>query len=335
MYGITSTVLHTDRIFALYNPLQNPSSLSQMAADLLEQQKADWPQLKEAYHALANVRTRELQCDGFSVRLQFNPQRVVSSGAKVDAQSIQARPCFLCLENLPARQKGITYRDEFLVLCNPAPIFSQHYTIAHLQHRPQALAEYLPAFLKLAKDFSPNFSVFYNGPKCGASAPDHLHFQACPAGAIPVETQIHEAARRLLVKNVQGILLHKIQRLGRKILLLTGFDEEAMTSALQRVLAAAQEVTRNADEPLMNVICSFRDDLYQVLIFPRRKHRPQIYFRTGEDRVLISPASVDMGGLIVTPLEKDFLHVDAQLVANIYREVSITPDTLRRIISLL
>jgi hypothetical protein len=259
----------------------------------------------------------------------------VSSGAKVDTLSIRERPCFLCLENLTPQQRVIIYRDEFLLLCNPAPIFPQHFTISHVLHRPQAFAEYLQIFLQLAKDFSPHFSVFYNGPKCGASAPDHQHFQACPAGAIPVETQVHEFARRLLVKNVLGISLHKIQNLGRKIILLTGLDEEAMALALTRVITAAQEAMSSADEPMLNMICSFRDDLYQVLIFPRRKHRPEVYFHTGEDRVFISPASVDMGGLIVTPMEKDFLRVDAQLVANIYREVSVTSETIRRIISLL
>jgi hypothetical protein len=269
------------------------------------------------------------------VRLQFNPQRVVSSGAKVDAQSIQARPCFLCLENLPEPQKGISYHEEFLVLCNPVPIFKQHYTVSHLHHRPQAIAEHLETFLKLAKDFSPHFSVFYNGPQCGASAPDHMHFQAYPFGAIPIEMQIHETARRILVKNVLGISVHKIQRMGRKILLLTGFDEEAMTLGVLRVFSAMKEARRSAEEPMMNALCFFRDDLYQILLFPRRQHRPEVYFRKGEQRILISPAAVDMGGLIITPIEKDFLQADAQLIASIYREVSITPETMRRIISLI
>ncbi|MGH7494664.1 MAG: DUF4922 domain-containing protein [bacterium] len=335
MFGESSIALPPGRIFAHYDSSQNSPSLSRLALDLLEQQKAVWPQLSAGYLALEYVRRRELHGEGFSVCLQFNPQRAVSSGAKVDTQSIKARPCFLCMENLPPLQRAITYRDEFLVLCNPAPIFAQHYTIAHLRHRPQALAENLRSFLELVKDFSPYFSIFYNGPKCGASAPDHHHFQAYPAGAIPVETQIHEAARRILVKNVLGVSLHKIQNLGRKIILLTGLDQEAMISALLRVIAATQQAMSSAGEPMMNVICSFHDGLYQVLIFPRRKHRPEVYFHTGADRVLISPASVDMGGLIVTPIEKDFLSVDAQLVASIYREVSVTPETIYRTISLL
>ncbi len=327
--------MQNGRIFARYDPSLHSPSLSQLALDLLEQQTRTWPQLGENYRARESARVRELQGDGFLVRLQYNPQRMISSGAKVDAQSIQARPCFLCLENLPELQQGISYRDDFLVLCNPAPIFAQHYTIAHAQHRPQALAEPIASLLQLAKDFSPHFTVFYNGPQCGASAPDHLHFQACPAGAIPAETQIHETTHRLLVKTVLGVAVHKIQKLGRKMLLLAGFEEDAMALALLRTFAAMKEAMGGTDEPMMNLICSFRDDLFQVLIFPRRKHRPDAYFREGEERVFISPASVDMGGLIITPIEKDCLQVDAPLVASIFREVSITSETLRRIFSLL
>ncbi len=325
--------MQSERLIAHYGPAQNPSTLSQLARDLLAQQKTAWPQLAAGYRTLETLQVRELQCEGFSVRLQFNPQRVVSTGANVEAQAIQARPCFLCQENLPEPQKGILYRDAFLLLCNPAPIFPQHYTISHLQHRPQALAEHFETLLQLAKDFSPHFSVFYNGPKCGASAPDHLHFQACPANAIPIASQIHEPGRRMLVKNVLGVAIHKTQKLGREILLLTGCDAEALVLAFLRAIAAMREVMLGPDEPMMNVICSCEEELYQALIFPRRRHRPAVYFREPGERILISPASVDMGGLIITPIEKDFLAVEAQVIENIYQEVSLTPEATRQIIA--
>ena len=146
---------------------------------------------------------------------------------------------------------------------------------------------------------------------------------------------MHEAARRILVKNVLGVSVHKIQKMGRRILLLTGFDEASMQRALQRVLAAMPEAMPSTGEPMMNVLASFQEGLYQVLVFPRRQHRPEAYFRPGEDRILISPASVDMGGLIITPMAKDFERVEAPLISGIYREVSITPETQRHIISLL
>ncbi|MCL4706466.1 DUF4922 domain-containing protein [bacterium] len=324
-----------NRIFAVYDPTQNPPTLAQLAVELLEQQKATWPQLAEGYRALDSVRVRELHAEGFVVRLQFNPQRAISSGARVDAQSIQARPCFLCEKNLPGQQKGVGYRDDYLVLCNPAPIFAQHYTIAHVQHRPQAIDGNIEILLKLAREFSPQFSVFYNGPRCGASAPDHLHFQACPSQIIPVETQILEPGRSTLAKKLPGVTLHTSEELGREILLLIGSDKSAMTTALARMIKAMKEAMADPGEPMMNIICTFREGYYRVIIFPRRKHRPEVYFREGEDRILVSPASVDMGGLIVTPIEKDFLRLDAEQVANIYREVSITPEITQQIIELL
>ncbi len=327
--------MQPSRIFAHYNPFQNPPSLSQLALDLLEQQKAAWPQLAEGYRALESVRVRELHAEGFVVRLQFNPLRAVSSGAKVDAQSIQARPCFLCEKNLPSQQKGVGYRDDYLVLCNPAPIFAQHFTIAHVQHRSQAIDGSITTLLKLARELSPQFSVFYNGPRCGASAPDHLHFQACPAQIIPVETQILEPGRSVLSKNLPGVTLHTSQELGREILLLSGGDENAMAAALARTTAAIKQAMADPGEPMMNIICSFRDKTLRAIIFPRRKHRPEVYFREGDDRILVSPASVDMGGLIITPIEKDFLRLDAAQIANIYREVSITPEITQQIIGSL
>lgn len=327
--------MQSSRIFAHYDPSQNPPSLSQLALDLLEQQKAAWPQLAEGYRALDSVRVRGLHAEGFVVRLQFNPQRAISSGAKVDAQSIQARPCFLCEKNLPSQQKGVGYRDDYLVLCNPAPIFAQHYTIAHVQHRPEAIDGSIEILLKLAREFSPQFSVFYNGPRCGASAPDHLHFQACPAQVIPVETQILEPERSVLAKNLPGVTLHTSQELGREILLLIGSDESAMMAALARTINAMKQVMGGNDEPMMNIIGTFRDSFYRAIIFPRRKHRPEVYFREGENRILVSPASVDMGGLIIMPIEKDFLRLEAEQIANIYREVSITPEITQQIIESL
>lgn len=327
--------MQRNRIFADYDPTQNPPTLPQLAVELLEQQKATWPQLAEGYRALKSVRVRELRAEGFAVRLQFNPQRAISSGAKVDARSIQARPCFLCEKNLPGPQKGVSYRDDFLVLCNPAPIFAQHYTVAHVHHRPQTIDGNIEILLKLAREFSPQFSVFYNGPRCGASAPDHLHFQACPSQVIPVETQIFEPGRSLLAKKLPGVVLHTSEELGREILLLTGSEENAVTAALARTIDAMKQVLGGDDEPMMNIIGTFRDSLYRTIIFPRRKHRPEVYFREGDDRILVSPASVDMGGLIITPIEMDFLRLDAEQVVNIYREVSITPEITRQIIELI
>ncbi|MDE3059059.1 MAG: DUF4922 domain-containing protein [Bacteroidota bacterium] len=310
-----------EKLFSTYDP-QDQISLSEPSIALLEEQKKSWRQLSDGYAALSFVRTRELPCNGFSVRLQFNPRRIVSSGAKVDAKSISERKCFLCVENLPPDQKGILYRNEFLVLCNPAPIFAQHYTISNIKHLPQAIEKFSATLFSLAKDFSPEFTVFYNGPKCGASAPDHMHFQASPSEIIPVERDAEDAARRAAIKTVKGVSVLRLKNYGREVVLLEGKDSESLNALLLEFITAMRRVSSSLEEPMLNILCSYRDGMWRVIIFPRRKHRPDVYFLEGERKILISPASVDMGGLLITPVEKDFLSVDAALIENIFKEVS-------------
>jgi hypothetical protein len=331
-------LLH-DKLFSIYNsqkskPLTDLSavSLADLSIALLEEQKKSWQQLRDGYTALDFVRTRELHCDGFSVRLQFNPRRIVSSGAKVDAKSISERKCFLCVENLPADQKGILYRDEFLVLCNPVPIFAQHYTISNVKHVPQAIENYSAALFPLAKDFNPKFTVFYNGPKCGASAPDHMHFQASPSGIIPVERDAEDAARRMLIKTVNDVAVLRLRNYGREVVMLEGKNSESVNALLLKFIDSMRRITSSPEEPMLNILCSYRSGMWRLIIFPRRKHRPDVYFLEGERKILISPASVDIGGLVITPLEKDFLSADAALIEKIFQEVSAEQDAVDTIL---
>ena len=306
-----------------------------MSIALLEEQKKTWPQLSQGYEGLNSVRVRDLGCHGFSVRLQYNAARIVSSGAKVDAQSIKERKCFLCVENLPSEQKGILYREKFLVLCNPAPIFTRHYTISSVTHIPQELGSSIGPFLILAKDLSPDFTVFYNGPKCGASAPDHLHFQASPAGTIPVEIDARASARRILLKKESSVSFWRMKNYGREVLLVESSDPRELESALMGILKKLGIVMAAFEEPMVNVLCSYKDDMWRVIIFPRRKHRPDVYFLEGEAKILVSPASVDIGGLVVTPVEKDFLRIDARMVEDIFQEVTIGHDVMEKVAGLL
>jgi ATP adenylyltransferase/5',5'''-P-1,P-4-tetraphosphate phosphorylase II len=171
--------LPDNRIFAEFDRQEETDKrLSRLCEQLLIRQKELWPKLKKSYEAVTQALVRTVDCNSFSVKLQFNPRRIVSSGAKVDPAAIAARPCFLCPANLPESQLGILYHRKFLILCNPFPIFSSHFTISSLDHRPQAVEEDLDVFLHLARGLAPSFAVFYNGPQCGASAPDHLHLQA-------------------------------------------------------------------------------------------------------------------------------------------------------------
>ncbi len=322
-------------MFARYDVLSRTGSLASLALDLLNEQKKSWSQLADGYASLASVRTRELLCDGFQAWLQFNPGRIVSTGAKVDAQSIRERRCFLCVENLPPEQKGILFNDEFLVLCNPAPIFTDHFTVSHVRHLPQSFETYAGKMLEMARAFRSRFTLFYNGPKCGASAPDHMHFQVCPRGTIPVERAVQEDARRRHRKNVRGVDVFTLARFGRQAVVLESAQSSVLEQILLALVAELRSVVGTTDEPMLNILCGFNEGDWRVVVFPRSKHRPDAYFKEGDEQVLISPAAVDIGGLIVTPLEKDFNNVSASLVESVFNEVTLSKEMVDRAIESL
>ena len=321
--------------FAVFDAESSARSLSELSLRLLEEQKGSWPELAEGYASLDLVRVREIRCAGFTVSLQFNPGRITSTAAAVDARSVQERPCFLCEQNLPPPQKGVLYRGGFLILCNPAPIFRQHFTISSVRHVRQALEPFLNSFLDLARDLSPKFTVFYNGPRCGASAPDHMHFQASPLGMIPVERTALVEWRRVFRRKVNGPSLWTLKEYGRSVLIIESADKEDLVASLRLLLGQLRKVTEEADEPMMNILCSFGDSGWRIIFFPRRKHRPDVYFREGDERVLVSPAAVDLGGLIITPVERDFERVGAAMVEDISQEVSLPTEHLDAVIDAL
>lgn len=301
----------------------------------MEQQKLHWPQLTEGYAALESVQVREIVCSNYSVSVQFNPKRIRSTGADLDAKTIQERKCFLCLEHLPEPQKGILYRDEFLLLCNPVPIFAQHLTFSSINHIPQELESSFSVLLNLARDLSPDFTVFYNGPKSGASAPDHLHFQVSPRRAIPIECDAVDMRRRKRLYYKDHVAGCVLMNYGRTALIVESTDKLRLFEFLKNILEVWKKLLGSTEEPKMNILCSYQEELWRLIILPRRKHRPDIYFIEGDDRVLISPAAVDIGGLIVTPLEKDFLRADAKLIESIFAEVTEPPEIIEKILEKL
>ena len=320
-----------EKIFARF-PESSSASLSEISFSLIEQQKKSWQMLADGIAALENVQVRDVHCNGFDVKLQFNPKRIISSAAKTDTQSIKERKCFLSVENLPAEQKGIFYKETFLILCNPMPIFQQHFTISHKDHIPQTIEEYILSFLRLAKDFSPKFSVFYNGPKCGASAPDHMHFQASPTGKIPVEYDASDSLRREFRKKIASVSICTLNNFGRAVIILESTIEQEMELVFLRTMSAMRKVMNTNEEPLVNVLGSYESGMWRIIIFPRTKHRPDAYFKEGDEKILVSPASVDIGGLVITPLEKDFHSLNALAIENIFHEVTISDDMLNFII---
>jgi hypothetical protein len=219
-----------------------------------------------------------------------------------------------------------------MVLCNPFPIAPYHYTIPNIKHIPQSFNGTVATFLTMAKDFYPGFNVFYNGPQSGASAPDHLHFQATPTGILPVEKDIHDSGKRIFIKQINGISIFRVQDVGRGIIIVAGDDRDAVSAALMNIISAVKKILSTPDEPKMNLLCLYDGHIWQVAIFPRQKHRPSVFFLPGDERILISPGLVEMGGIVVTPMEKDFNIVDHELIQEIYREVSVDAEIIQKIL---
>ena len=215
------------------------------------------------------------------------------------------------------------------------PILSSHFTVSHLDHRPQAIAEHIDTFLQLMADLGSGWTVLYNGPKCGASAPDHLHFQAAPSGQMPIEKEIREEKRLALVKQVDGVLLYRVRDLGREVIVLEGNDPTAVADAFKGFLNALKKVLLTDEEPMMNIAGFCDGKKWRLVIFPRRKHRPDAFFRKGDARVVVSPGVIDMGGVLITPVEKDFERLDAATVEGIYREVSLEREIVEKAIDAL
>jgi hypothetical protein len=264
---------------------------------LFEEQIRNWDLAGKNYAALAHVRVKSLEVNGYECRVQFNPARIISSAAKVDEQSIRERNCFLCPEHRPPEQKGLIFKDRYSILVNPYPVFPRHLTIPERSHTPQHIFFHVDDMLDLARELN-DFVVFYNGPECGASAPDHFHFQAGKKGFLPIERD--GKLRCPFVKTSEN-----------KIQIIDWVFQIQQT--LERKPGSA--------EPMLNLLAWYDRKQWIVCLFPRKKHRPACYFAEGEQKRLISPAAVEMGGVWVTPLEKDFCRLTATDIAAILQEV--------------
>ncbi|MEN6621839.1 MAG: DUF4922 domain-containing protein [Smithella sp.] len=317
-----------NEIFAKF-PVGVKVKLGELCIKLLEEQKKTWPTLGAAYKGLAEVQIKSLFCNGCKVLVQFNPARSVSSGAAVDQESIKKRACFLCPDNLPCEQKGILYKKKYLILCNPAPIFEKHFTIVHVQHQPQAITGSIESLLDISADLSPDFIVFYNGPACGASAPDHLHFQAVPANVLPLSEIFPDHFGKIENTPVQ---IYKAEGINRSAVIISGRDKSLLLSKFARLMQAAHNIVAASDEPMINVLCFYKDESWRVIIFFRGKHRPAAFYQEGDRRIFVSPGSIDMAGVIITPLKLDFDRLDCEGISRIYDEVSITEEAVNKII---
>lgn len=293
---------------------------------LLADQLATWETARANYAALAGIRVKELDVDGTPYKVQFNPARIVSSAARVDAKSISERKCFLCPGNLPPEQKGIPFGGHYRILVNPFPIFPRHLTIPDTEHVPQRIASRFPDMLDLARLLT-DYTVFYNGPHCGASAPDHAHFQAGNRGFLPIEKTWRTQVAGKVTDYGQAVLW-QLDDAPRTTLVIESAEKED-AEKLFCLLYRSLPVKPGEEEPMMNVLARYEADRWTVFVFPRRKHRPDCYTAEGEAHLLISPASVDLGGVFITPVEKDFRKITAEDVKRILGEVCLSADEFR------
>ncbi len=323
------------KILATFEGGKETKSLHELCIELLSEQKKVWRDLNQSYEFLKDIKVREITCDGFSVRIQHNPRRITSTLADVKEKNINQRPCFLCLHNLPENQKGILYKKEFLILCNPMPVFSGHLTVAYLSHQPQAIAEHIDLFLHLTSDFGNNWSILYNGPRCGASAPDHLHFQAIPSEKLPVEKEIADERRKIKIVHADGVEVSRMDDLGRELIILEGNDPIKIADTFKKIVTQLKKTydTDSDNELMMNIIGFHDGGKWRLIVFPRAKHRPDVFFREGDTRIAVSPAVIEMGGVIVTPMERDFERLDASTVEGIFSEVSPKSWNIRNILN--
>ncbi len=298
------------------------NNLQQDIERLIESQLTEWPQASDNFKALAGVKVKTIDVDGMTVKVQFNPARIVSSAAKVDAKSLKERKCFLCEANRPAVQKGIDW-NQYVVLINPFPIFPKHLTIPDRNHVDQLIEGRIADMISLAAEIE-GYTVFYNGPKCGASAPDHMHFQAGNSDFLTIGDAVKSASLEVLSR-LPGGSLNKVNGLPYNIFLIKATDP-ADGQRLFDVLYQALPVQDGEKEPMMNLLCYKSQGEVNLVVIPRKRHRPSFYGTEGGDTMLLSPASVDLGGVFITPLEKDFNKIDADLIKKIYGELCLSDE---------
>lgn len=287
---------------------------------LFHSQLQEWELARNNFEALKQVRVKEFAFDKFSVKVQFNPARIVSTGAKINREAIAARPCFLCKDNRPQIQKYVLWRD-YEVLVNPFPIFPEHYTIAHVTHHDQAILPHISDMTAIARSL-PGLIVFYNGPRCGASAPDHMHFQAGNLHFLPL---INDYARmrynRKQISNAGAYKIYSLENYLRSVICIESEKENGICAAFEWLYSTLEP---QESEPMMNVCCCYVENKWLLFVFPRRAFRPWQYNAEGDEQLLISPATVEMGGVLVVPVEEHFNRIKREDIISIYSQVSAT-----------
>jgi hypothetical protein len=305
-------------------------SLSKMAIALVNQQKATWELASVNYRSLRKVQTRSFDFGHFRIDCQYNPERIRSSAADTNREAILSRPCFLCDENLPPVQFGVAFGNEYFILTNPYPIFPFHLTIPYHLHTPQQIAGNLDAMLQLSYALS-DFTVFYNGPRCGASAPDHLHFQAGSRDSLPIEEELE-----LLLQNHSDLLtdngtirIYAVENYLRRFICFRCGDKELLIRQINKVIDLLH--SDGTEEPMMNILTWYHPSGWSVVLFPRSLQRPREYYANDFDRLIISPAAAELGGLVILPREEDFYKLTEKDLVSVFGQVTIQKNVFNEL----
>lgn len=266
---------------------------------LFDEQISSWSQATKGYAALKEIRTKIFDFGAYSIKVQFNPARAVSSLAKLDAKSIEARPCFLCVANRPIEQQFIEFKGKYDILVNPFPICDKHFTIASKKHEPQLIQGHVEDMLDLAQAM-PGFIVLYNGPRAGASAPDHFHFQAGNVEFFGNQMDIFQ----------DGLIEKQVIVSNEKASLESSFNE------------LYKELQTDEQEPMMNLFCQYKTNGWVLTVYPRKQHRPKQYFAEGIEQLMVSPGAIDMTGILIVAREEDFEKITKADIEDIFKQVS-------------
>ena len=303
-----------------------PQNFQKSILALIDEQIHNWPLARSNYNGLKEVKTRLLTRNNEDkIWVQFNLARIRSSAAKVDERSISERPCFLCQHHLPEQQKGVVFNGKYIVLVNPYPIFRHHLTIPYISHIPQRIGEKLEDMLDLAFELS-DFVVFYNGPRCGASAPDHFHFQAIGKGYLPIEEEVEGFFQQSETADIE--LVHEVESYRRRFLIICADQKEVLQAGFEKIYESLEFLQPHEPEPMMNVLCWRRNAGWVVVIFPRQAHRPWQYDADKSEQIVLSPASVDLGGVLITPRHEDFEKLDMETAEDIFSQVCLQKRTI-------
>ena len=334
---VNANNLYKDRLRTM--ELKARQQMLQGKADIMEdssisrffnRQLEMWEDARHRFRDLKHVEVRQLSDQ---LKVQFNPARIVSTGAKIDKHTLGERPCFLCERNRPKEQMTKQIDDHFQLLVNPFPILPVHFTIPATKHQPQSIYRHYGEMHRLLSLHS-ELMVFYNGPKCGASAPDHLHFQAGTSGVLPLQTNWQRLSRNLtdVISLTDEEKISVLRDFLVPAFVIISKSEDSDEELFHR-LYRSMPMRGDESEPMMNIIAWRKGDEFISVVIPREKHRPDAYFAKGEAQMMVSPGALDMAGLIITPREEDFSKINLDKATALLRECGISAEKTEAIVS--